>query len=700
MKNRYQSEVDEFHKNFSRFRDKKIVLYGVGRYTATLLNSVTQYNFIGLMDKDPANVGEIMFGLPVLSLEEVEQKADLVVINTSGTYWNVIFQRIKNIKIPVYFLNGDLAAEDKIEQTNNEYWNSSLTALRKKIEEADIVSFDFFDTLFSRKTCSPRDIFELLEREIRAEMKIDIPYRELRSKAAQVLDYDYTLEELYWEIGRETKLEEGVLQEIYFREICLEKAFLIARMCMLDCLKYAEDLNKEIYIISDMYLPKSFYQDKMKQYNIDIAEKKILISSEKKESKRQGTLWKQYLKEFTGKKKLLHIGDDIDADVKNPQKYGITTYYVASQISLLRLSSIREIEPQIIDINASIMMGLIFNKFFQDPFAINTRRGVVSIQDASIMGYAVFGPVMYVFYSWLIEQIKLDHVKKLIFMSRDGFFLQEDYEYYCKWICESVDSSYIGISRQLAITASIRTERELFDFINMPYSGSSVQLLEDRFNIKAKAEEQHFKLEELYEVYREDIWRYVRTVRKNYLCYLKEKKLNDDCAVVDLGYYGNNQRYLNLLTGLQMKGYYFNADVSAQNDNTKVNLMKACFQETKDYKGAMSKILENMIVIESFLTAPYGMVKSIDETGNWICDEGHGNQKMFAVKEAINDGVKQYIRDCHTNRVEKTDIKLVKFIDYWFGLCMSGKLDFSDEIKKSFYNDNAMMNRIESMIFY
>lgn len=700
MENKYQSEVDEFHKNFGRFLDKRIVLYGVGRYTATLTNNVTQYNFVGLMDKDPANIGKIMFGLPVMSLEEAEQQADLVIINTSGTYWNVIFQRIKNIKIPVYFLNGNLAVEEKIEQADIEYWNSSMVDLLKKIEEADVISFDFFDTLFFRKTCSPRDIFEILEQEICVEMQMDIPYRELRNSALQVLSYDYTLNELYQEIGKQAKLEESVVKEIYKREICLEKEFLIARMCMLDCLKYAMDLNKEIYIISDMYLPKSFYRDKMKQYNIDIAEKRILISSERKESKDQGTLWEHYLKELAGQKRLLHIGDDIEADVKKPQEYGIATYYVASKISLLRLSSLREIEAQIIDINASIMMGLICNKFFEDPFVINTRKGIVSIQDASIMGYVVFGPVIYVFFSWLIEQIKSDHVKKLVFMSRDGFFLQEDYEYYRSWIHGSVDSSYIGISRQLAITASIQTEQELLDFINMPYSGSPAQLLEDRFNIKAKFEEQHFKLNELCEIYWEDIWRYVRTVRRNYLCYLKEKKLNDECAVVDLGYYGNNQKYLNILTGLHMKGYYFNANLSKQNYNTERNLMKACFQEANDYKGTKSKILENMIAIESFLTAPYGMVKSIDENGNWICDAGHGNQKMFTVKEAINDGVKLYIRDCHNNRVKVADTKLIKFIDYWFGLCLSGKVDFSDEIKKSFYNDNAMMNRIESMLFY
>lgn len=700
MRNRYQSELEEFHKNFNRFLGKRIVLYGIGRYTATLVGSETQHNFVGLMDKDPANLGKSMFGLPILTIEEVEKQADLVIINTSGTYWNVIFQRIKSIKIPVYFLNGQLAKEDKTEEIDVEYWNSSIDELRRKIEAADIVSFDFYDTLFSRRVCSPRDIFEILEYEIRTEMKMDIPYKELRNCAIQKLDDDYTLVELYQEIGRQAELENQVIEEMYSREIRLEKQLLSARTCMLECFHYARDLKKELYIISDMYLPKSFYNSMLEKYCLDIAEERILISCERKGNKRQGTMWKQYLEEFVKGKKVLHIGDDSKADIEIPQKYGITTYYVAAQMDMLRLSSIRCIEPHIVNIDSSLMMGLILNRIFENPFTLNSKKGIVTIQDAAVMGYVVFGPIIYMFLTWVMEQAKADRVKKLVFMSRDGYFLQEDYKYYSSRLHDSVECCYIGISRQLAMTASIRTEKELWDYINMPYSGSPIQLLEDRFNIKAKADEQELEWSELYGVYRHKIWEYVSEVRKNYLEYLEGNKLDNDCAVVDLGYYGNNQRYLNELTGLHMRGYYFNADLSEQNDNSKRNLMKACFQNFIDYKGTGSKILKNMIVIESFLTAPYGMVKAVDQRGNWICAEKRGNQKEFAVKRRINEGVKQYIKDYCTNKAKVSDNEVYKFVDFWYGLCMSGKIEFTDDIKKSFYNDNAMMNRIESMLFY
>ena len=146
MNNKYQIELDEFNENFKEFKQSKIVLYGIGRYTATLVEGLQDFNFIGLMDKDPANIGKIMFGLPVISKEEAEQKADLVVINTSETYWNVIYNRIEDIQIPVYYKNGERAEKKEKQQYHNPYKELCWEALEDKIEEAQVISFDFFES--------------------------------------------------------------------------------------------------------------------------------------------------------------------------------------------------------------------------------------------------------------------------------------------------------------------------------------------------------------------------------------------------------------------------------------------------------------------------------------------------------------------------------------------------------------------------
>lgn len=700
MGNRYQSELNEFHKHFDCFRGKKIVLYGIGRYTATLTDGVHDHCFVGLMDKNPDNVGKIMFGLPILTMEEAEEQADMVIINTSGTYWNIIYQRIKKIKIPVYFLNGKLAEEECLSEVDTTYWNTSLDEIYEKIEVADIVSFDFFDTLFSRSVCNPRDVFAILEEEIRDEMGIDFPYREIRSRAIQKIKENYTLDELYREIGRELGMPQAVLADVYRREINLEKSLLRPRTSMCKVLNYVMQTKKTVYIISDMYLPKSFFREVMIEQQLDIEEDNILISCTEGYSKRQGDLWKKYREEIVKEKSALHIGDDCNADVKMAQKHGIDTYYVASQEEMLRLSSLREIEPQIIDQNISHLMGLISTRIFENPFQLNREKGRVILKDAFEMGYVVFGPVIYCFLVWLDEQVKKDKGSKLVFMSRDGYFLEKDYQFYCEMLNQESEGCYLGISRQLAMTAAIKTEEDMQNFVKMPYSGSVAELLEDRFNIVVKESEKDSSLPDLYQIYKKEIWDHVKLIGENYTNYLKTMNLDDKSAVVDLGYYGNNQRYLNELTGLHMKGYYFNANLSKENANTEKAVMKACFQRTGDKKGVDSKILEKMIFIESFLTAPYGMVKEIDADGAFVCAKSNKNQRRFAVKEKINEGVKQFIRECCENGKMVINEKFMLFTDNWFGLCMSGKVGFTDEIKESFYNDNAMMNRLESALFY
>ena len=66
MKEKYQGEIENFIKKFGEYQSAHIVLYGIGRYTATLLEGLRGFHIVGLMDKDPANIGKIMFGVPVM----------------------------------------------------------------------------------------------------------------------------------------------------------------------------------------------------------------------------------------------------------------------------------------------------------------------------------------------------------------------------------------------------------------------------------------------------------------------------------------------------------------------------------------------------------------------------------------------------------------------------------------------------------
>lgn len=696
MNNKYQVEIKEFMENFKQFHEYKIVIYGIGRYTATLLEGLQDFEFVALMDKDPANIGKEMFGLPIIDKKKAEQIADMVIINTSETYWDIIYDRIEDMNIPVYYKNGKRAEKKSSKNMTNPYNHLSWMYLEEKIDNAQVVSFDFFDTLFMRKVCSSQDVFRILQKEISDIWTFDESYTETRNYVIKQLNVNYTLDELYVAMGHRTHLSDKIIQIIKEKELAIEERLLAPRSGILDAFRKCIDKGKEVYLISDMYLPKAFYINLLRRYNIEIDRDKIFISSEVKKSKADGSLWAWYAEKIVKNRPALHIGDNEKADVHLPLEYGLQTYLAPNPWDMLKNSGLASVCSNIITEYDSLVMGNILYRLFENPYKFAEDTNIIKINTDDDMGYIVFGPVILTFLLWLMQKYKEAKIEQFVFMARDGLFLIEDFKYLCNLLEADVESIYLMISRQLAMAASIETKDDFKEYINMPYSGTVSELMEDRLGITVN--EAVLQKNSIYQ-YEDVINKELKLLKERYRAYLESLHLTDFCAIVDLGYYGNNQKYLNKLCGLQMPGYYFNANCSGHNPNIAEQSMYACFQSDNDVGGENSCIHKKMIYLESFLTAPYGMVKGITDQGRFIYAKEGNNQKYFDKKIAINEGVKQFIFDyIKVAGKAKPEIN-TEFADAYYGVCFGGGLEIAEEVKKSFWNDNAMMNRIESALF-
>lgn len=716
MHNQYTDESARFRELFSPYRKNRIVLYGIGRFTATLLPELKDFQIIGLMDKDPDNVGTYRYGLPVMDADEVRQKADMIIINTSGTYWKLIYNRIRDIGLPIYYRDGKQAS-DQTEgiAVNQEFWAYDTEIIIRRLVGYEVISFDFFDTLFMRKVYLPTDVFTLVDRYMESEGFAELDYAALRYKAYTELGRNiYTLEELYETIGRLTGMDREALILLGKTELETERRILIPRRDMISIIRICLELGKEVYVISDMYLPNSFLEELLCQEGIILPEGHIWVSGEKKADKKSGMLWRQYVAEVVMGRKAIHIGDDEQADETEAALNGIDTLRVPNAAEMLRFSSIHEMESYLCSSGADILIGLALSELFNSPFALNSAKGR-PVLDLYALGYCLIGPVIASYLLWIRK--KMENLSgRPIFMARDGFFLKKDYELLNR--CLGVNGHepvYLIISRQIAACAAIVDKESFYEYAKLPYAGSFGEYMQDRFEIDQDvlSDDIHLSLNVPFEdeetlgcwiePYGEMIRQYVRRVRHLYREYLYNYNIGEHDRVIDLGYYGHNQYYLAKITGEKLHGLYFIADLSLSNPCFDGHNMAACFQTQEDRKAANSNIYQRLLVLESFMTSPKGMVRSIDESG-FIYDEGKENQKNFPARLKVNAGVEHYLQDLLKLFDKGMILGDSEFpldsiaIDRWYGIMLDG-MEVTEQVKETFYNDNALVHREQMKIF-
>lgn len=608
QKSKYDIEIENFRHNFRSIKNKRIAIYGMGRRSATLLPGITDFNITGILDRDESNVGKELCGIKVISIKNVENCVDAIIINSDPSNYEIIYKRIANdVTVPVYYADGRIAAlsdkDTRYEQ--NEYWKSSYQELKDKIDKADIVSFDIFDTLIMRKVFSPEDVFRLLGEKVRAELKLDCEIASIRAQAAQCGAYA-TINEIYGYIKKCTNLTDKNISDIMKMEKDTDIDLCIVRRDIADLYEYCLTCGKKVYFISDMYYTIQDIKRILDKCGVTVPDDEyIWISCEKKADKVSGSLWEKYFKLVGKGNKCLHIGDNKTCDVKNPVRYGIDSYYVMGAKDMLMNSSMAELASDVNTVSDSICLGLVAAKLFNSPFALCSTKGKVSFEDSEIYGYCVYGPLLEKFLIWLYYNSRKDEIDKLLFFARDGYFLEKDYTMVAELLDDGYEQEwcYLPISRRLIYIATMENEDDFNRVVAFPYVGTFADYMKSRFEIIVTDETSEYNDRQINAVgdsknilkwiqpYKDKIMEQAKKERKNYLAYLTsdgDMKKGLSYGTVDLGYYGTNQYYLQRLTGIKTKGYCFYACLSKDNIYNNEITMDGCFQYGDDYTAEKS----------------------------------------------------------------------------------------------------------------
>lgn len=499
------------------------------------------------------------------------------------------------------------------------------------IDASEVVSFDIFDTLIVRNVCKPSDIFILLEKQLKKRNLInqEIDFVELRmssQRKAYAKKSEVTLREIYAEMDAYSQDEQKQFMEI---EVEIEKKICVPNFEMVEVYDYCLKNHKRIIITSDMYLSKNDLVNILENCGYRNFHS-IYVSSEYGKRKSNGTLFALILKtENIRANSIFHIGDNYKSDYIVPKLYRIRSYHYVTK-------EMKEVESD------SCQLDKICINYYDEEWSEYFK-----------FGFVFLGALMYQFSMWLNEQCKNRGIRKIYFLSREGYFLNECY----KCCFKEQKTEYIYLSRktvralelincdsaqkvieilELRVNATIKVffEKCGLDYENYKniseqygYSADSVIVLDKSFYsfVDYLMEDILIKAKEQYEVL--------------YL-YLKQKEFFDEgMALVDIGWKGTMQNSLSKFLKsepLNINGFYFG--IINMNRKNVYGFLDDCDQEIE----AGMTLFETLFMAEHGTTIGYlknreGLVQPI------LAESEFSNFDKESIRE-IQKGALHYLK--------------------------------------------------------
>lgn len=514
------------------------------------------------------------------------------------------------------------------------------------LERAEAVSFDFFDTLFIRPLAHPEDAFDLLGRRFAIE-----DFR-ARRRAAQAEAFrrmlaagrkEITLAGIY-ECFSETPVS---CDDLMQAEYALEAALVEPNPEMFALFRALIEAGKTVVVTSDMYLSADFFIETLRPHGL--AHLPLFISADCNATKRDSGELFEVLIERLGLPagKILHIGDNLQADVTRPREKGLMAFHY------------REPREQVVRKNASLATSI-------GHGLLRTSARGVPAGSYTELGFIYGGAANAGFLQWIGERARVDGIDHVLFLSRDGYALERLARK--TWEGEAPDFCYFLGSRTAYNLAAINADN-FGQFIPFLLSGSDglapCELLE-RIGVQPPAEQVmedlglgaqvrvsvalHEKLASFLYAWRWEILKVCRRNRRALHSYLRQLGIRQGSrvALVDVGWSGTTQEAFELavrsLMDIEVFGYYFClADTPERMRRDQIQRMSAMVSAANTSPATVAEIYANRAAVELFFSAPHPSVIGLQTGAGGIepvLDPGRGKSGNLAqIAQEVIEGV-------------------------------------------------------------
>ena len=292
------------------------------------------------------------------------------------------------------------------------------------------------------------------------------------------------------------------------------------------------------------------------------------------------------------------------------------------------------------------------------------------------LGYNYFGPLVFNFFYWLKNEVSDGDL--VLFNSREGYFLNEIYEIF-KTKYNLPQSVYFKTSRKLSSISSFKTEEDIYESFKLHrFSATLGELMKNRFNIELNDNtpiDTRIELPNLT-THIAKILNKSKNLNINYKEYIdKTIKNKKNVYMVDSGYQGSTQYYLQKAFNLNLKGRY----ITYKGNLNLINTKGLYDFEKYNFKN-------NIIFFESVFTDKIGTYSDIID-GKFVNEVNSENQLYFEDKIKIVNGIKNYIQ--HSIDINQFHDISLDLSDFIFNLMCTNGFVKNNSLFKNFYHDNT-----------
>ncbi len=316
-------------------------------------------------------------------------------------------------------------------------------------------------------------------------------------------------------------------------------------------------------------------------------------------------------------------------------------------------------------------------------------------------GYETFGIILYGFCRWMLEDLKKREIKQILFFSRDGYIMKKAFEKMPE--SRDFDINYIYVSRRsLRVPLLWRSSHATLEAICPTRYISIEDLLVSLgiepveykdvinkygFAFTTVVKDSEIEKNPFLSGLLDEIWKKVTANSiaeyQSLKNYLEQFALSEKVAVVDIGWRGSMQYYLNIILSVMGKrvsliGYYITLSSSMQR-----GLNMHGYLKDVDGNGNGCDLLRAYVgLIETLFLKSEGSVKRYQDLGN-----GNAAPELFPCEYINSNG--EFSKEI--NAVSRIQKGALDFIEQYLNTESAKKDRFSCET--AFANLNRFGNR-------